>query len=89
MGTTGLLVTRMILICDVTVHLVDQGIDTGNILYQSRIEITEHDNFCTYPIIQTGQAVDLLKKAIIDISINNVTIQPSNLPWQLWSYPTI
>ena len=31
-----------------TVHLVDEGVDTGEILYQSRLRTEPDDNFHTY-----------------------------------------
>ena len=33
--------------CGVTIHLVDEGVDTGGILYQGLIERTERDNYYT------------------------------------------
>jgi len=33
-----------------TVHLVDEGIDSGGILYQARTKPSPQDNFSTYPI---------------------------------------
>jgi folate-dependent phosphoribosylglycinamide formyltransferase PurN len=41
--------------CDVTVLLVDEGIDTGNIIYQFLIQPTKHDNFSTYPLLQLSE----------------------------------
>lgn len=60
--------------CGVTVHLVDEGIDTGNILYQDNItdSITSKDNFMTYTYLQLGKALPLLKKSILDIQSNNL-----------------
>ena len=34
--------------CGVTIHKVDRGIDTGDIIYQNNIAITKQDNFSTY-----------------------------------------
>ena len=61
--------------CGVTVHLVDEGIDTGNILYQESItdSVTSKDNFMTYTYLQLAKALPLLKKAIRDIQSNNIT----------------
>ncbi len=60
--------------CGVTVHLVDEGIDTGNILYQDTItnNITPKDNFMTYTYLQLAKALPLLKKSIQDIQSNNL-----------------
>jgi folate-dependent phosphoribosylglycinamide formyltransferase PurN len=37
--------------CGVTIHVVDAGIDTGDIVYQARIEPGRVDNFVTYPYL--------------------------------------
>ena len=58
--------------CGVTIHLVDQGIDTGSILYQDIIEISKIDNFITYPYLQIARAVPLLHKAISDALQNKL-----------------
>lgn len=72
----------------VTVHLVDEGIDTGNILYQENIAITKSDNFVTYPLIQTGVGVKCEIKAINDVINNNLKTVTSSLPSQLYTHPT-
>ncbi|WP_179008617.1 formyl transferase [Winogradskyella forsetii] len=61
--------------CGVTVHLVDAGIDTGNILYQDTITdgITHRDNFMSYTYLQLAKALPLLKNAIRDIESNSLT----------------
>ena len=73
----------------VTVHLVDKGIDTGNIIYQSKISISEKDNFCTYPLLQTAAGVQDELKAIEDIANNQLKTQTNNLPSKLYSHPTM
>lgn len=76
--------------CGVTVHLVDKGIDTGGILFQSRIETTKQDNFITYPYLQFGEGLPLIKKAIEAAEQNNlqpVKGNPENS--KLWYHPTI
>ena len=75
--------------CGVTVHLVDTGIDTGSILYQDVIDITDKDTFSTYPYLQTVAAIPLIKKAINDIANKTYKIQKTDLPSRLWSHPTI
>lgn len=72
----------------VTVHFVDEGIDTGNILYQSVIPITEKDNFVTYPLLQTCIGVNDEIKAINDIIAGNPKTISNDLPSSLYTHPT-
>jgi folate-dependent phosphoribosylglycinamide formyltransferase PurN len=76
--------------CGVTVHLVDEGIDTGSVLYQSLIEPSMKDNFTTYPYLQTQKAVQLLYNIIHDIE-NNCLKEKKSLTniSNIWSHPTI
>ena len=76
--------------CGVTVHLVDEGIDTGGIIYQDLIEINGLDNFNTYPYLQIAKAIPLLKQAIKDvikgcIKIKEIPVSSS----VLYSHPTL
>ncbi|HSN09178.1 MAG TPA: formyl transferase [Hanamia sp.] len=75
--------------CGVTVHLVDEGIDTGNIIYQQKITITPKDNFATYPVLQLAEGIIYLKKAIKDIFNNSMALKQNNLESKLWYHPTI
>lgn len=75
--------------CGVTIHLIDKGIDTGNILYQARIKPTNSDNFCTYPILQLGSGVNFLIKAISDALSNKLHSIPTEGESALWYHPTI
>lgn len=47
--------------CGVTLHLVDSGIDTGTILGQASLPLTKRDNYITYPWLQLGEGLRLLK----------------------------
>ncbi len=73
----------------VTVHLVDKGIDTGNVIYQSPITITEKDNFTTYPVLQTCVGVEDEIRAINDITNDKIVCKTVDLPSGLYSHPTI
>ncbi|MFV9551003.1 formyl transferase [Algibacter sp. PT7-4] len=80
--------------CGVTVHLVDEGIDTGNILYQASIidSITPKDNFMTYTYLQLAKALPLLKKSISDIQSNNlktVSNSKNQISNKLYYHPTL
>lgn len=83
------LVNRDLEHCGVTVHLVDKGVDTGGILYQSTIQPEKKDNFTTYPYYQTAAGIPLMKKAIEDVMSNSIqTIEPK-LESKIWYHPTI
>lgn len=75
--------------CGVTVHLVDTGIDTGDVLYQDTITINSKDNFTTYPTHQIAVAVPLMKAALHDVSNNTITPKEGVLPSKFWSHPTL
>lgn len=76
--------------CGVTVHFVDQGIDTGDIVEQGAIEVTKEDSFVTYPLLQLAKGIPLLKKAIKDIFGNQVEIKfPPVHTSRVWSHPTL
>ena len=74
----------------VTVHLVNKGIDTGKVLYQTFLKASKKDNFSTYPFLQTAAATDLLSKVVEDK--RNGTLKPYNvkeLRSKLWYHPTL
>lgn len=75
--------------CGVTVHEVDSGIDTGDIIYQKTIEVMRGDNFSTYPLLQLAEGIIYLKKALADIFSNNVTFKKNNLESKIWHHPTL
>lgn len=76
--------------CGVTVHFVDSGIDTGNIIQQGFINPTEEDNFVTYPLLQLAAGIPLLKKAIDNVFENRVKIKANPRgKSKLWSHPTL
>jgi methionyl-tRNA formyltransferase len=74
--------------CGVTVHIVDKGIDTGSIIYQQPIKITNKDNFSTYPLLQLAEGIFFLKKALIDIFEDKLILKKSTLESKIWHHPT-
>ena len=50
--------------CGVTVHLVDPGIDTGNIVDRALIKPTNDDSFVTYPYLQIAAGLPILIGAV-------------------------
>jgi methionyl-tRNA formyltransferase len=76
--------------CGVTVHLVDEGIDTGNILGQATIEPQPNDTFVTYPYLQTAAAIPILKRVLHDALDQNLKREPAPAgPSRLFSHPTL
>jgi methionyl-tRNA formyltransferase len=74
-----------------TIHYVDPGIDTGSVIAQEYIEVTEKDNFITYPLVQIAAGIALLKKYLPAI-LRGEKILQEKLPEgrsRLWSHPTI
>lgn len=77
-------------LCGVTVHYVDAGIDTGAVIAQATIAPTEADNFYTYPLLQLGAALPLLKKAVPDTFQNGLQTQaPLTRESRLYYHPGI
>ena len=76
--------------CGVTIHFIDEGIDTGKVISQQNISITKDDNFTTYPFLQFAEALPLLENAINEIK-NNRLIEslPRNIESKQWFHPTI
>ena len=73
--------------CGVTIHLVDPGIDTGAIIAQQVIPLSKKDNFVSYPLLQLGEGIPLLKKAISDIQQNRLAFIDRPGQSRLWSHP--
>ena len=73
--------------CGVTVHLVDAGIDTGNIIGQVMIEPTSADDFATYPYLQTAAALPILQKAISDARQGQLETRAISGPSAAWYHP--
>lgn len=49
----------------VTLHRVDQGIDTGEIINQTYIKINQKDSFWTYPALQVKIGMNLFKDYVL------------------------
>jgi hypothetical protein len=75
--------------CGVTVHLIDEGIDTGGILHQARISVGSSDSYLTYPERQLAAALPLLEQAAREAMAGTLRVKSSKLPSRLWSHPTI
>ncbi len=73
----------------VTVHLVDKGVDTGEVIYQAPIAFAPEDNITTYQYVQLATGMNLLAQAIYDALEGRLRTQSVALPSKLWFPPTI
>ena len=75
--------------CGVTVHFVDAGVDTGEVLYQATVNPTKNDNFTTYPFYQTAKGIELMKLALNDVNIGTISPKKGVEGNYIWYHPTI
>jgi phosphoribosylglycinamide formyltransferase 1 len=73
--------------CGVTVHLIDEGIDTGAVIGQARIAPAADDNYATYPYLQTAAALPLLSAAIHDVVEGTLKTTVNQGPSCVWYHP--
>jgi folate-dependent phosphoribosylglycinamide formyltransferase PurN len=73
----------------VTVHLVDEGVDTGPVLYQARFTPTAQDNFITYFYIQAAVARAPVIRALEDALRGRLRPVEVKLPSQQFYHPTL
>ena len=58
----------------ITVHYIDEGIDTGDIILQEKFEITDSDNYGTLLNRAYKGCADLLLRSLNLIELNNVSV---------------
>ena len=73
--------------CGVTVHLVDAGIDTGNIIGQAKIAPQAEDSFVTYPYLQTAAALPFLLEAARNALAGTLKTTTIQGPSRVWYHP--
>jgi folate-dependent phosphoribosylglycinamide formyltransferase PurN len=88
-GAYWALVGRDVANCGVTVHYIDEGVDTGGVIGQARITPESKDYFWTYPYLQIAAAIPLLNHAIEGVLVGSVETQQVDLPSKLWYHPTL
>jgi methionyl-tRNA formyltransferase len=75
--------------CGVTIHKVDQGIDTGDLINQSTIITTIDDNFVTYPYLQVGVGILLMEDTINKFKNKNLEFyRKANSISNFYTHPT-
>jgi hypothetical protein len=73
----------------VTVHLVDEGVDTGDVLYQARTGFAPADNIATYQHVQMATALPLVIQAAEDALAGRLAPRRVELPSRQWFHPTL
>ena len=73
----------------VTIHLVDQGVDTGSVLHQAKVSFSSKDNITTYQYQQMAIALPLFVQAIREAKSDSLRPYQPDLPSMLWFPPTL
>ncbi len=72
-----------------TVHLVDEGVDTGAVLAHARVPASERDNITTYPFLLAAAARPLLVEAVEAALEGRLAPYTVPLPSRQWFHPTL
>jgi folate-dependent phosphoribosylglycinamide formyltransferase PurN len=72
-----------------TVHLVDAGVDTGDVLYQARMTPIRADTLHTYPLLQTAAATAIAVRAVEDALTGHLSPQHIAGPSRQWYHPPV
>ncbi|MBK9176114.1 MAG: formyl transferase [Flavobacteriales bacterium] len=75
--------------CGVTVHLVDEGVDTGAILHQALIHPASKDDFSTYPTLQMAVGCGLMMQALGEVIARTSKPSAPTGPSARWNHPTL
>lgn len=75
--------------CGVTVHFVDEGIDTGAVIEQTNILPTKADNFSTYPLLQYAAGEKLFLNVLKAFSTGSLKAKHVDLPSKIRTHPTM
>jgi folate-dependent phosphoribosylglycinamide formyltransferase PurN len=73
----------------VTIHLVDEGVDTGAVLYQAPVSFTPNDNITTYQYVQMASALPIFVRAIEDALTRQITTREFETHSRHWYPPTL
>lgn len=73
----------------VTVHFIDKGVDTGNIILQAHTVASDEDNFATYPYLQISEGVKILSEAIRQVLNNEVKECVAGMESRQYFHPTL
>jgi methionyl-tRNA formyltransferase len=75
-----------------TVHRIDPGIDTGEVVAQAAFDITPADSFVTYPYLHVaavlGPIEEVVRRARAGEDLGAETLR-TDLPSKLRTHPTL
>ena len=74
-----------------TIHLVDKGVDTGQVLAHVRSRPTSEDNFSTYPVVQFLETLPVIGKILDDLpaALTSPPAVAPDVPSRQWYHPTL
>lgn len=72
-----------------TIHLIDAGIDTGEVLQYVFIMPDKKDNFTTYPVLQVAAGIAGLKSVLQRVIDGNYIPQKNTAPGNMYYQPTL
>lgn len=74
-----------------TIHLVDKGVDTGQILAHVRSAPESEDNFSTYPVVQYLATLPIMDKILDDLpaALDAAPEIDTDTPSHQWFHPTL
>ncbi len=74
-----------------TVHVVDEGIDTGRVIGQATFDVTDEDTFATYPYLHVAAGLPLLREAVARALSGEPLpeVERRELPSRLRYHPTV
>jgi hypothetical protein len=72
-----------------TVHLVDAGVDTGEVLHQVRLTPSPADTMHTYPLLQTAGGTGIAVAAVGDAIAGKLAPKRVEGPSRQWYHPPI
>lgn len=78
-------------LCGVTLHYLDEGVDTGSIIGHQLIAPSNKDNFLVYPVLQLVEGLKMLELFLNSkANLNKITTyQGKPLPSKQYYHPTL
>jgi folate-dependent phosphoribosylglycinamide formyltransferase PurN len=73
----------------ITIHMVDEGVDTGSVLYQACVRFSAQDTIASYQHLQAAHALPLFSRAIEDAKAGRLAPRAVDLPSRQYFPPTL